>query len=250
MSLVRRMVSRKWILTTILVFAGTALCVRLGIWQLDRLSQRRAFNAHYLAVRAESPLDLNRAGDQDLLSLEYRQAWAEGQYDFENQVALRNQYNGSEYGYHLLTPLVLSGGTALLVDRGWIPADGNENPSGWRQYDEDGIIKVSGILRRGYPKAELGGVMDPTLTPEQTRLDTWNAVNLDRIGGQLPYALLPVYLQLDLQAEDITPPIPFQPEIEITEGPHAGYAGQWFIFAALLFFGYPFIYLRRQEKKG
>lgn len=250
MNLVRYMLSRKWILTTLLVIAGAALCVRLGIWQLDRLAQRRAFNAHYLAVRAEPPLDLNQAGGQDLTSLEYRQARAEGRYDFESQVALRNQYNDSEYGYHLLTPLILSEGTALLVDRGWIPADGNGDPSGWRQYDVGGVVQVSGILRRGYPRAELGGVADPTLTPAQTRLDTWNAVNLDRIAKQLPFALLPVYLQLDPQAGDITPPIPFQPEIEITEGPHAGYAGQWFIFAALLFFGYPLFYLRRQEKKG
>jgi surfeit locus 1 family protein len=37
-----------------------------------------------------------------------------------------------------------------------------------------------------------------------------------------------------------------QPDIEITEGPHMGYAIQWFGFAALLGFGYPF-FLRRQE---
>lgn len=249
MILVRRMFSRKWILTTLLVIAGAALCVRLGIWQLDRLSQRRAFNAHYLAVRAEPPLDLNQSDDQDLLSLEYRQAIAQGQYDFENQIALRNQYNGSEYGYHLLTPLVLRKDMAILVDRGWIPAEGNENPASWRKYDEPGAVQVSGILRLGSAKAELGGLADPTLTPAQTRLDIWNVVNLERIKMQLPEALLPVYLQADPQSGDATPPIAFQPDIEITEGPHAGYAGQWFIFAALLFFGYPFFYLRRQEKK-
>ncbi len=250
MKFLLRMFSPRWILTTLLVFAGAALCVRLGIWQLDRLSQRRAFNAHYLAVRAEPRLDLNESADQELASLEYRDASAVGQYDFENQVALRNQYNDNEYGYHLVTPLVLREGLAVLVDRGWIPAEGNDNPDSWRRYDEPGTVKVKGILRLGSAKAELGGLPDPTLTPGQMRLDIWNAVNLDRIGRQLPYRLLPVYLQPDPQPGDIAPPIPFQPEIEISEGPHAGYAGQWFIFAALLFFGYPFFYLRRQEKKG
>ena len=38
-----KMFQRKWLLPTLLVFAGTALCIRLGIWQLDRLEQRRAF---------------------------------------------------------------------------------------------------------------------------------------------------------------------------------------------------------------
>ena len=250
MSFILKMFSRKWLLTTLLVLAGSALCVRLGIWQLDRLSQRRAFNAHYLSVRAEPPLDLSRAPGQDLASLEYREAFAQGHYDFEHQVALRNQYNGNEYGYHLLTPLVLDGGTAILVDRGWIPAEGNDNPSSWRSYDEPGDVKVTGILRLGQARAEMGGLADPTLTPAQTELEIWNSVNLERIGEQVPYKLLPVYLQPDPQTSDVTPPIAFQPEVEISEGPHAGYAGQWFIFAALLFFGYPLFYLRRQEKKG
>jgi surfeit locus 1 family protein len=247
MRLIQRMFSRKWMLTTLLVFAGAALCVQLGIWQLDRLSQRRAFNAHYLAVRAESPLDLNQAGGQDLSGLEYRDAFAEGSYDFDHQVALRNQYNGNEYGYHLLTPLILGEGTAIVVDRGWIPAEGNDTSQARRHYDEPGMLRVKGILRLGRSKAELGGVADPTLTPGETGLELWNAVNLERIGEQVPYKLLPVYLQPDPEPGDVTPPIPFQPEIELSEGPHAGYAGQWFIFATLLFLGYPFFYLRRQE---
>ncbi len=35
--------SRRWWWTTLLVIAGAAVCVRLGIWQLDRLHQRRTF---------------------------------------------------------------------------------------------------------------------------------------------------------------------------------------------------------------
>ena len=45
---------------------------------------------------------------------------------------------------------------------------------------------------------------------------------------------------------DAEPPIPFQPELELTEGPHFGYALQWFTFATILFVGYPF-FLRKQE---
>ncbi|HEY6075028.1 MAG TPA: SURF1 family cytochrome oxidase biogenesis protein, partial [Anaerolineales bacterium] len=66
MNLVLKMFSRKWILTTLLVFAGAALCARLGIWQLDRLAQRRVFNAHYISVRAKPPLDINQSLSQDL----------------------------------------------------------------------------------------------------------------------------------------------------------------------------------------
>lgn len=246
MTIIRRMFSSRWLLTTLLVFAGAALCVRLGIWQLDRLEQRRLFNRHYLQARAEPPLDLNDPLPEDLASQEYRDAVARGRYDFDRQVALRNQYNGSDYGYHLLTPLLLGDDLAILVDRGWIPAEGNDSPSDWRKYDGPGEAGLRGILRLGQAKPRFGGVADPTPQPDQGPLVLWNNVVLEQIGRQVPYRLLGVYLQPAPQAGDSTPPIPYQPEIEITEGPHLGYAGQWFIFAALLFFGYPIFYLRRQ----
>jgi surfeit locus 1 family protein len=239
------MFSARWLLTTLLVLAGAAVCVRLGIWQLDRLQQRRAFNRHYLRARAEAPLDLNSSLPESLADAEYRDAAARGHYDFEHQVALRNQYNGSEFGYHLLTPLMLNDHLAVLVDRGWIPAQDNGSASDWRKYDEAGQVSVRGMLRLTQVKPAFGGAADPTVEPGQ-RLDLWNNVNLERIGAQLPYRLLEAYLQPAPETGDTTPPIPFQPEIEITEGPHLGYAGQWFIFAALLFFGYPLFYLRRQ----
>ncbi len=43
--MLRRFLTRKWILTSLLVIAGAALCIRLGFWQLDRLAWRRSFNA-------------------------------------------------------------------------------------------------------------------------------------------------------------------------------------------------------------
>jgi surfeit locus 1 family protein len=55
-----------------------------------------------------------------------------------------------------------------------------------------------------------------------------------------------VYIQPDADPNDTEPPIPSQPEIELTEGPHFGYALQWFTFATILFVGYPF-FLRKQE---
>ncbi len=242
-----RMFTRRWLLTTLLVFAGTVLCVRLGIWQLDRLVQRRAFNAHMQEMWTLPPLTLNSADPDELTQMEYRAVQVEGRYDFANQVALRNQYYLNQLGYHLLTPLVLDDGSAVLVDRGWIPADGNATPADLRKYDEIAKAAISGIIRLGHAEAELGGVPDPTLAAGQTRLDVWNMVNLERIGRQVPYPILPIFIQPDVDDTDEVPPIAYQPKFELSEGPHLGYAGQWFTFAAMLFFGYPFFYLRKQE---
>jgi len=246
-----KMFRRKWLFSTLLVFAGTALCIRLGIWQLDRLGQRRAFNAQFESARAQSVLDLNQGQPENIAGMEWRLVEVSGEYDFANQVAVRNQYYGNEYGYHLLTPLLfdLSTGaaqaTAVLVDRGWVPAQGNSASAGWSNYDEAGRVNISGQIRLGQAKPALGGV--PDAVPEDgTRLEVWNNADLVRIARQMPYPILPVYIQPETESDDTEPPIAFQPEVELTEGPHFGYALQWFTFATILFVGYPF-YLRKQE---
>jgi len=225
---------------------GTALCVRLGIWQLDRLEGRRAFNTRVQAMRALPALNLDHDGSHSIQDMEWRAVQLRGSYDFENQIAVRNQYYGGQYGYHLLTPLLFNG-AAVLVDRGWIPADGNSSADNWHKYDEVGEVNLSGQIRLGQGKPVIGGVTD--MLPESgARLEIWNNADVARIADQLPYPILPVYIQLDADAQDTEPPIPFQPEIELTEGPHFGYAMQWFIFASILSIGYPF-FVRKQESR-
>lgn len=242
-----KLLTPKWIFTTLLVLLATAVLMRLGFWQLERLEQRRAFNEHFLAIVNLPPLNISAAPTENLAEMEYRLATVTGVYDYENQVALRNQYNDLVFGYHLITPLVLADGSAILVNRGWIPAQGNETPADWRKYDQPGEQTVSGILRLG-EEPEMGGIPDPDLAEGQTRLKFWNNLNLARIARQIPQPLLPAYLQPDQPASNSQPPIvPARPEIEITEGSHQSYAMQWFTFAAMLFFGYPF-FLRKQIK--
>ena len=253
--LLLKMVQPKWLLTTIIVLIGTLLCIRLGIWQLDRLDGRRAFNKRVETMRSLPALDLNREGVDSIDEMEWRAVHVSGMYDFENQIAIRNQYHENQYGYHLLTPLLFNASTlpsvaeqaktAVLVDRGWIPADANSAPSDWRKYDEAGEVNVTGQIRLGQSKPAFGGVAD---APPETgaRLEVWNNADITQIAQQLPYRVLPIYIQPKPVAGDNEPPIPFQPEIELTEGPHFGYALQWFTFATILFVGYPY-FLRKQE---
>ena len=151
--ILRAMFSRQWILTTLLALAGGMVCIRLGIWQLDRLDQRRAFNAQVEAMWAADPLNLAGKPADDLTKMEYRAVTVSGKYDFENQVALRNRYYQNQYGYNLLTPLLLGDGSAVLVDRGWIPADGNDSPSSWSRYDQPGRVNLQGQIRLGQARS-------------------------------------------------------------------------------------------------
>lgn len=238
----------RWIITTILVIAAVAGMARLGFWQLERLEERRAFNTRVLAQVNAPELSLNGAlsfenltGEQ-LIQMEYRPVVVTGIYDPEQEILLRNQVHENMPGYHLLTPLIINGtDTAILVNRGFVPLAASD-PGALDKYLQPRRVTVRGILRLPHVP-RVFGVPDPTLVPGQDRLDIWNAVNIERIQTQLPYAVLPVYIQAAPDQGDLPAASLDQPDL--TEGSHLSYAGQWFSFAALLALGYP-LFLRRQ----
>jgi len=240
--------SRRWFLTTLLAIAAVGVLIGLGIWQLNRLAQRRASNAQVLAQMKADPLTLDSQSlEADLLSMEYRAVVVTGRYDPAQQVVLRNQVWQNQPGVDLLTPLVISGtNQAVLVDRGWIPQQ-DAAPDKRSQYDEPGVVTVRGVLRRPQTKPDFGGVPDPPLAVGQTRLDAWNIVNLERISQQVSVPLLTAYIQQSPGSTQTAPPYPSEPQIDLTEGPHFSYALQWFTFAAILAIGYP-VYVRRQSQ--
>lgn len=248
----RQLLRPRWIITTLLVIAAVAVMVRLGFWQLDRLAQRRAFNARVEAQVSAPALDLNKPLPQNsaLTGMEYRTVTARGEYDPQNEFVLRNQVYNNQPGYHLITPLRLDGSSqSVLVDRGFIPME-DAAPVARAKYAEPGTVTVTGIIRLGHVP-QFFGVPDPALAPGQTRLDAWNSVNLPRIQQQIPYALLPVYVKAapDASASAETYPIASIDQPDISEGPHMGYAIQWFSFAAILALGYPY-FIRRQLKES
>lgn len=253
MALLLKPFTRRWLLATLLVVAAALVMARLGVWQLDRLAQRRAFNARVQAQLDQPPLDLTAGWrGADLYNMEYRQVTVTGEYDFSQQVALRNQAHDNRWGVSLLTPLMIAGSDqAVLVNRGWIPADeaaGDYLGGDWRRYDEPGTVTVTGVLRRSQSKPDFGRRSDPLPAPGE-RLDAWNFANVDAIDGQVPYELLDGgYIQQAPDPAWTALPYRSAPQLELTEGPHMGYALQWFSFALLLLGGYPF-FIRRSEAR-
>ncbi len=242
------LISRKWWWTTLLVILAVGVLARLGIWQLDRLAQRRAFNARVSAQLAQPPLTLTGdALNSPLTSMEYRSVAVSGVYDFSQQVALRNQawddgWATLRAGIHLLTPLVIAGADrAVLVDRGWIPLE-ESAPENWSKFDEPGTVEVKGMIRFSESHADFGSITDPP-----GHLQEWNLVNLSRIGEQVSSPLLPVYIQQSPNPSWTALPYRTQPELDLSEGPHFGYAVQWFVFATILGLGYPF-YVRQSSQ--
>lgn len=230
----RTFISRRWWWVTLLVLALIAVFARLGVWQLSRLEERRAQNAAYLAQISQSPVALDASYlTANMDELVDRSAIVQGQYDHDEQIILTQQSWLGRPGAHLVTPLVLADGTtAVLVDRGWIPA-ADVTAGDFGQFDEAGQLSVVGAIQ---PSQTLSGDRQTEPTGPQTQ---WYRIDVEAIQGQMPYGLLPFYLlQTPLEGVQETLPYRVAAEIDLSEGPHLGYAIQWFLFAAVLGIGY------------
>ncbi|NKQ37149.1 MAG: SURF1 family protein [Chloroflexi bacterium] len=241
MSLFKALFSRKWIIPTIVALLGMALLAWLGFWQLDRLEQRRAANAALEAVLASPPISLTGEPlPETPEELRNREVIVSGTYDLDNQILLKLQNWQGRTGVHLLTPLLIEGrDTAVLIDRGWIPQEAVE-AGDVPMFDETGPVTVSGYV--ALPQTLSKSTPTDTFQPEIYRVD------VAAVNSWLPYELYPFYV---IQSPDGNEELPFQVEreIDLSEGPHMGYALQWFAFTLMLGGGYLAFVQRSLKKK-
>ena len=197
-------------LVAALLVAG--VCVRLGIWQLDRLHQRRAHNALVAAARARPELEIREDPHLSIDSLRDRRLHARGAYDY----ARERLWHGRSYegipGVDFVTPLRLADGTAVLVDRGWAPSsDGyHADAAAYREGDSADIHGLGMAAPRGR------GDVDPAT-----------------LRDSLPYRILPIVLQALPPSTALHRP----PPPALTDGPHLSYVVQWFSFAVIIVVG-------------
>ena len=248
--MLRTLFSRKWRIATILIIIAIGVQVRLAVWQVERLQERRVYTARVQAQLDQPPLTLEAGAlGEDLSAMEYRSIVVRGEFDFAHEVALRGQSWNGTLGARLLTPLRIAGSDrAVLVDRGWIPYEETENGQ-WPQYAQPGEVIVPGQIRASRQQTGLGFRSDPTPLPGE-RLTAWNHTNVEAIGAQLPYPLLPVYIQQAPEPDpDTVLPYAGLSPLDLSEGSHLGYAGQWFMFALVFGVGY-LVFVRHQLREA
>lgn len=232
----------RWLWTIPLVTFVVMLCLVLGFWQLRRLEERRAHNAE-IKSRMEQPI-LQLSGQAvDPEALNFRRVVVEGVYDPGQEVVLRYRSYRGATGVHLITPLLLSGSqVAVLVDRGWIPYT-EAAPEARARYTVSGVVTVQGLAREPQRSSAGSVPADPPPGSEDQRVDTWTRIDIAGIQRQIPYSLLPIFIE---QAPGPDPnQLPASSyDVDLDEGPHLGYAIQWFSFAIILLVGYASLVFR------
>lgn len=243
----------RWLLSHVLVLVAVVVMVNLGGWQLGRMHDRQACNDVRRANAGAAPVPVSDvlvpgAGvdliDNDAFGCRgpiARTVTAVGSYVVADEVIVRNRSLTGRAGVWVATPLRLEDGNAVLVVRGFVPSPGglDEVPSGVGP--PVGTVTVTGYVQ-GTQARERFGPADPS----EGRLASLARVDVERVGRQLDYPLLPGFVQLAQSSPapggPFPEPVPLPPT---TDGPHLAYAVQWFAFSAIAVVGYPLVLRRR-----
>jgi len=195
-------------LAGLIVAGGIAVvCVRLGFWQIDRLHQRRAANAG-IEARERAPV-LELTGRESLDSVEWRRVRAVGTYDFSRERVWTDRTFQGVPGVVLLTPLRLSAGGEVWVNRGWVPSPdaAQVDQTRWREADSAVVAGIA-LAQGGVPFVVDDSILPKDRAPEPT-IQRW--------------------------------PLPV-----LSDGPHLSYVIQWFSFAAIILGGSLILFWKRR----
>jgi surfeit locus 1 family protein len=244
----KRVDVRAWAFGIVAALAVAAF-LRLGTWQLDRLAERRASNLDRIALAALPPLDL-AAHRPPTDSLLWRRVRLSGTWDYEKELVIRGRAAMGTPGVHLLTPLRLEDGLAVLVLRGWLPAaDGlSADLVAARAIPADGgpaTAVVTGRVLRGEPSA----VTPPRLTRFEVGVHlVLGSIDLEVALADFEGPVLDAWVLPDSIAGPETSAAPRLVEPPApSDGPHLMYAIQWFGFATITTAG-AFVFLRSRKR--
>jgi cytochrome oxidase assembly protein ShyY1 len=226
---------------------AAATMVGLGLWQLSRYHYRSDINARIDAATTHSPLPLaetlaaperGRVGVPPDAAATWNVVTATGHYDQEHEILARIRTLNDTVGFEIITPLVLADGTAVLVDRGWLPAPASGATAAPEVPEAPtGEVTVVGRVHAPESRATAPEQFDGRLAVRR--------IGPEQLAASIPHPLYGGYLTLEQQTPALDARfVPIPPDHE-NAAMNAGYVVQWWAFATLTLAG--FVYLVYRE---
>lgn len=226
-----RPTARFWLVTAA-AFAGVALAVSLGFWQLRRAHEKIALHDALVAQRALPAVSM-----QDLLEssnpttrLLHRSTVLRGTWEVQRTIYLDNRQMRGIPGFYVVTPLHLSGSArTVLVQRGWVQRNFEKRDVLPHIDTPTGEVTVEGRIEMPPSKLyEFHGATE--VGPIRQNLD------LPAFRAATGLSLLDVsVVQTGAASEGLLRDWP-EPASGVER--HWGYMAQWWAIAALIVFLY------------
>jgi cytochrome oxidase assembly protein ShyY1 len=250
----RFLLSRQWVILTLIALVLIPAMIELGFWQLHRHERRVEQNnliSRNLKTKPVPMTELTSPGHTVPRADYWRQVTSTGTYDTAHEVVVRRRTSADDrVGFHVLTPLILADGRIVLVNRGWVPAAADQKSFPAVPAAPKGMVTVTGRLKAD-ETTSASGIKDLSgLPPRQIML-----INSEQQARSLGRAVLGGYLEQSApetaggapgrSAAGRTAELIPEPDHE-SIGAHMAYAVQWWLFAAAVPVGW--VVLVRREK--
>lgn len=224
-----RPVNRRTLIGCVVAAGAAALFARLGVWQLHRLAERRAFNAQFEQRLAAAPAPLDSIPGDTALA-KYRRVRVHGTFDYDHQFVVTGRSRDGAPGVFVITPLKPdTDARAVLVNRGWVysPDASSINASLWLEPERTTVVGFIEPL-----PARIRGETQSASNPR-----AWRELDYARASSELSYSIEP-YTVVELANGPRPPGAPTRLALPaMDDGPHLSYAIQWFTFAAIALYG-------------
>jgi cytochrome oxidase assembly protein ShyY1 len=247
----RFLLTPRWLAAAALAVVASVIMVLLGNWQLRRYHERHEINTRIDAADSVQAVPLTSVlavptaqgtpGASPGKALAWTKVTVTGRYDPAHEIQARGRTVNGEVGFEILTPLTLADGTAVLIDRGWVPpAATGAVAAPQAPAAPTGDVTVVG-------QVHLSESRPAPVERRDGRLDT-RRVNLPRLAGELPFPVYGAYVLVTEQTPAADPAFVRVPIEHEDAWQNGGYAVQWWLFSvmALVLFGYQ----ARREAQG
>ena len=239
---------RSFVPTTAAVLAVAAFSC-LGVWQLDRASEKERRGGSFVTRTSDAPILLNERlsvmpSEFDPEWWRYRRVEVSGEALGTRQYLLDNRTRSGVAGYHVYVPVLVTGIERLvLVNRGWTQI----GPS--REHRPDVSLDASELVVAGivdYPRRTL------LLGGDGYAQSSWpkvvQRIDLAKTSRDLGRQVLPFVVLMDaaLPHGFVREWTPF---LGIGPARHRGYAFQWFSLAAAVAVAWMVVRLRRARRR-
>ncbi|MGI8577821.1 MAG: SURF1 family cytochrome oxidase biogenesis protein [Nocardioidaceae bacterium] len=227
----RFLLTRRWIGLFLVVIVVGFTCVELGLWQFRRYHERQHSNAVTTTNLKAAPIAVSgilSTNAEPASGDEWRVVRTTGTYDAKHQVVVLYRSVNSQPGIEVVVPLVTPSGTAVLVDRGWVPSVTNGNLDQHPPAPPAGRVTVTGWVRIDATDAS------NLVTPVGGAV---RSISAAAIKTTLPYPAYDGFVALIKEQPSVKNAPLKSGGPDLGSGPYFFYGVQWFFFA-LLGFGF------------
>ncbi|MER6845323.1 SURF1 family cytochrome oxidase biogenesis protein [Streptomyces platensis] len=243
----RFLLSRQWVILTLVGLVLIPVMIKLGYWQLHRHQHKVAQNALIARSLAADPVPVTTlaAPGRELPRRDmWRTVTATGTYDTAHEVVVRQRTAADEQsiGYYVVTPLDLGNGRGVLINRGWVSAGNDLTKFPDVPAAPRGKVTVTGRMMADETSAASGIKDTKGLPARQVML-----INSSEQAKRTGRPMLGGYIeQTTPEPTGNNPELVPEPDHD-SIGPHMAYAIQWWLFAAAVPVGW--IVLVRRERR-